>query len=142
YDYPLYKQCGQPWSNQLTGTDTICKSGCLMTSMCMALNGRGRSYMNPGEFANWLKSNGGFSGNLFVWGSVSRLGLSYAGKVSGTAAIAEKLCSGSIVILNVRYGGHWVLATGFDGYSFAVNDPGYSKISYLASEVTQAAIYN
>ena len=113
-----------------------------MTSMCMALNGRGKTSMNPGQFASWLKSNGGFSGNLFVWGSVSKFGLTYEGKIKGTSSIASQLCAGKIVILNVRYGGHWVLATGFDGSSFTVNDPGYSKSSYAASEVTQAAIYH
>ncbi|KAF0973720.1 hypothetical protein FDP41_007107 [Naegleria fowleri] len=142
YDYPLYKQCGQSWSSDIIYTDTICKSGCLLTSMTMALDGRGLASFNPGQFLSWLKSNGGLSGNLFVWGSVRPFGLSYNGKVSSTSSIVSNICNDNVVFLNVRNGGHWVLATGYDGYSFTVNDPGYSRSSYSPSEVTQAAIYS
>ncbi|KAG2378481.1 hypothetical protein C9374_008120 [Naegleria lovaniensis] len=142
YDYPLFKQCGQSWSNDVIATDTLCKSGCAITSMTMALDGRGLASFNPGQFLTWLKKNGGLSGNLFVWGSVRPFGLSYSGKVSSTSSIISSVCGGSVVLLNVRNGGHWVLATGYDGSSFTVNDPGYSRSTYSPSEVTQAAIYN
>ena len=111
----------------------------------MALNGRGKTSMNPGQFTQWLKSNRGLSGNYLVWGAASKFGISYHGKVKGTSTISQKLCAGNIVILNVKNGGHWVLATGYDPstQTFSVNDPGSStKSSYPAREVVQAAIYN
>jgi hypothetical protein len=50
----------------------------------MALSGCGKSY-NPDTLNTWLKGHGGYvSGDLFVWGSVNTLGISYAGKVANT----------------------------------------------------------
>ena len=34
---------------------------------------------------------------------------------------------------NVHNGGHWVLATGYNGDTILVNDPGYSTSSYSLS---------
>lgn len=95
----------------------------------------------PKNLNSWLKSHGGYSGNLFVWGSVGSLGLKYGGKISDKTAISNKICaSRTVVILNVNRGGHWVLANGCSqGKSFNVKDPGYSKSSYSWGEVTQAA---
>ena len=47
----------------------------------------------------------------------------------------KNLDAGYVVILNVRNGGHWVLATGYSGDTIKVNDPGYDKSSYALSEV-------
>jgi hypothetical protein len=134
--YPTYKQCDSKWGNEQLGTssNTICKAGCLMSSVSMALSGCGKGY-NPGTLNTWLKGNGGYvSGDLFVWGSVNRLGLSYVGKVAN-GNIAHELGANSIVILNVHNGGHWVLATGINGNTISVNDPGYSTTSYQISEI-------
>jgi hypothetical protein len=134
--YPLYKQCDSKWGNDQLGTssNTICKAGCLMSSVSMALSGIGKNY-NPGTLNTWLKGHGGYvSGDLFVWGSVNSLGLSYVGKVAN-ANIASSLSAGEIVILNVHNGGHWVLATSMSGSTISVNDPGYSTTSYTLSEI-------
>jgi hypothetical protein len=134
--YPLYKQCDSKWGNDQLGTssNTICKAGCLMSSVSMALSGIGKNY-NPGSLNTWLKGHGGYvSGDLFVWGSVNSLGLSYVGKVAN-ANIASSLSAGEIVILNVHNGGHWVLATSMSGSTISVNDPGYSTTSYTLSEI-------
>jgi len=50
-------------------------------AMCLAglgvkVNGQ---TSDPGTLNAWLKSNGGFSGDLFVWGSVTKLGFGYGG---------------------------------------------------------------
>lgn len=134
--YPMYKQCDSRWGSEQLGTsaNTICKAGCLMSSVAMALSGIGKNY-NPGTLNTWLKGHGGYvSGDLFVWGSVSPLGLSYVGKVANSG-IAGALGANEIVILNVHNGGHWVLATSMSGSTISVNDPGYSTTSYTLSEI-------
>ncbi len=55
-----------------------------MSSVSMALSGCGKGY-NPGTLNTWLKGHGGYvSGDLFVWGSVNSLGITYVGKVANT----------------------------------------------------------
>jgi hypothetical protein len=83
-NYPLYSQCDSRWGGHQLGTSskTICQAGCLMSSASMALAGTGHSY-NPDTLNNWLKANGGYvSGNLFVWASINKLGLTFKGFVS------------------------------------------------------------
>jgi hypothetical protein len=82
--YPLYKQCDSRWKNDKMGTKTICQVGCLMSSVSMAISHNGRkidgSSSTPKSLNAWLKKHGGYSGNLFVWGSVKSLGLCYVNK--------------------------------------------------------------
>ena len=82
--YPLFKQCDSRWASQMLGTsaNTICKAGCLMSSVSMVLNDCKKSIdgssANPQTLNRWLTSNGGYvSGDLFVWGSVAKFGLSF-----------------------------------------------------------------
>lgn len=113
-----------------------------MSSVSMALAGIGKGY-NPSSLNTWLKGHGGYvSGDLFVWGSVSSLGLSYVGKIANSE-IASNLAANHVVILNVHNGAHWVLATAASGNSISVNDPGYSTTSYSLSEIVagQTAVY-
>lgn len=134
--YPLYKQCDSKWGSEQLGTsaNTICKAGCLMSSVSMALSGIGKNY-NPGSLNTWLKGHGGYvSGDLFVWGSVNSLGLSYVGKVANNN-IQASLNAGEVVILNVHQGAHWVLATSMSGSTINVNDPGFNTASYTLSEI-------
>ena len=143
-NYPLYKQCDGAWANDQLGTssNTICKAGCLMSSAAMALSGTGHSY-NPKTLNAWLKSNGGYvSGDLFVWGSIGKLGLTYEGKVANSK-IKANLDAGKVVILNVHNGGHWVLAHSYSGDNIMVNDPGYTTTSYTLSQIVdgQNGIY-
>jgi ABC-type bacteriocin/lantibiotic exporter with double-glycine peptidase domain len=105
-----------------------------MSSAAMALSGTGHSY-NPGTLNKWLISNGGYaSGNLFVWASINKLGLTFGGFVSNSA-IKSSLDNKKIVILNVHNGGHWVLAKSYSGDNIVVNDPGYSTTSYSLSSI-------
>lgn len=142
--YPMYKQCDSRWGNEQLGTssNTICKAGCAMSSVAMGLAGTGHNY-NPSTLNTWLKGNGGYvSGDLLVWGAVSKLGLTYEGKVSNSQ-IKAKLDAGKVVVCNVHNGGHWVLAHSYSGDNINVNDPGYSTTAYSLSQIVdgQNAIY-
>jgi hypothetical protein len=144
--YPLFKQCDGSWGSTMISTKTVCKVGCLMSSVSMALNGLGKSVngqsANPGTLNAYLKANGGYSGNLFVWGAASRLGLRYEGQSTTSTSIKNAICANKVVVLNVNQGGHWVLATGVTSSGYSVNDPGYSKSSYTFGEVVKAGIFN
>ena len=144
---PLYKQCGQSWSaDKLGSSSTICKVGCLMSSLSSALAGLGRTIngqtATPQTLNAWLKSNGGYSGNLFVWSSLRPFGLTFVKKTSSQSEIKAAICNNKVVALNVNGGGHWVLATGVDGSSYTVNDSGATKFTFPFSGVTQAAIFS
>ena len=100
----------------------------------MALAGYQKPY-NPKTLNVWLKNNGGYaSGNLFVWASINKLGLTFKGFVANTA-IKQNLDAGNVVICNVHNGGHWVLAYKYSGDTIYVNDPGYSTASYTLSQI-------
>ena len=100
----------------------------------MALSGTGHIY-NPSTLNTWLKGHGGYvRGNWLVWPSVDSLGIKYIGVISNNN-IASSLSAGHIVILNVRNGQHWVLATSMSGYTVYVNDPRYSTTSYSLYDV-------
>lgn len=143
YNYPLFKQCDSRWGgDRLGSSSTICQVGCLMNSVCSALNGRGKSSMNPGQLNQYLLKNGGYYGNLFVWGAVSRLGFNYLGQTTDKQAIINWVCQGKVVILNVRNGGHWVLAKSYSNGVFEVNDSGFSVSSYTSAQVVRAAGFN
>lgn len=139
--YPLYKQCDKKWGSHIVskGPKTMCQIGCLVTSVSMALVGTGRKY-DPGALNKWLKNNNGYSGNLFIWASVNKLGMKFEKKV-GRNAVKAELKKGRVVIINVRNGGHWVLATGHSGDNINVNDPGYSKSSYKLSEISDVGVF-
>jgi ABC-type bacteriocin/lantibiotic exporter with double-glycine peptidase domain len=145
YNFPLYKQCNSSWANDQLGTSsqTICQAGCLMSSASMGLSGVGHAY-DPHTLNIWLKAHGGYvSGNLFVWASINSIGLVFEGKVANSqikAALDQK----KIVICNVHNGGHWVLATGYNGNNILVNDPGYATTQYSLSEIVdgQNGVYH
>ena len=96
----------------------------------------------PGVLHDFLKSNGGYQGNLYVWGAVSRYGLSYQDQHTIQTTIKAGICASKIVILNVNRGGNLVLATGYTDNTYSVMDPGYDKFTYPADQVVRAAIYN
>jgi hypothetical protein len=144
-----YRQCDGRWgSNALAGgSKTICQIGCAMTSLSMILadNGiqAGGSVVNPGSLNTWLKSNGGYSGNLLIWGATDKLGkCKYEGKkYSGSDYKSCKAC-GKYVILNVHNGGHWVFMEGLSGDKYTSRDPGNSSDPlYPISDIREAAVY-
>lgn len=120
----------------------------------MALNGLGIDIngqsSNPQVLNNWLMDNGGYTGNNLYWGKISEVadtysdGLPFLGKITSVSDMITHLCDGDIVALNVKNGGHWVLAVDYDSDNdeFIVHDPGYYDNPYPSSEVTQAALYD
>lgn len=97
---------------------------------------------NPGTLNTWLKSNGGYQGNLFVWGSVGKFGMNFKGFCNDKASMRNWINQGCDVMLNVNNGGHWVLAVGHDSSKFYVQDPGYSTVtSYPDSNVGTSGVY-
>jgi SH3-like domain-containing protein len=144
--FPLFKQCDGRWGNDRLGSSTVCRIGCLMSSVSMALAGLGRSIdgagSNPGVLNRYLSSHGGYQGDLFIWGSVSRFGLGYIGQFRDKNQLATYFRQGKVVILNVRNGGHWVLCTGVTGSGFTVNDPGFNVGSYSFGEVVLGGVFN
>ncbi|ARU61906.1 hypothetical protein CBW65_13340 [Tumebacillus avium] len=155
FSAPLFKQYSSPWGDDLMGGgDTMSESGCTVTSVAMALRHKGilvsGASADPGNLNSWLKSNGGYSGNLLVWGAVPKLSsrISFQGRYyGGTSVAASTLRSyldagNKAVIAQVRSGSHWVLLTGHNGgTTFYVNDPGYSTTSYSYSSITGYGIY-
>ena len=147
--YPLFKQCDSLWANELLNrstTNTICSSGCLISSMAMIINDWHKQVTSgpatPHTLNIWLTWNGGYaSDDLFIWGSVNGFGTKFAGFTTDHTQTRNYFNAGKAVILNVRNGGHYVLMTGISGTDYIVNDPGFTKTSYTQDEVVKAAIY-
>ena len=69
--YPLYKQCDPRWGADRMGVNgtgeraTVCKEGCAMSSLAMAMAGLGATIdgvtFQPGIFNLWLEANGSYS---------------------------------------------------------------------------------
>jgi hypothetical protein len=142
--YPLFKQCDNAWRNEQLGfgSGTICSDGCLVSSVAMALNGLGHGN-NPSTLNQWLKGHGGYvNGDWLVWASVNPLGITFQGKVSNSA-IKSRIDQGYVVILNVHNGGHYVLATSYNGDTINVNDPGSGNGPYTISQCVdgQTGVY-
>jgi len=145
--YPLFKQCDGRWgADRLGSSSTICAVGCLITTVAMAMNGLGKridgQVVTPKNFNQFLLRNGGYSGNLFIWGSVSRYGFRYLGQPTAIATIKTHICANKIVALNIDRGGHWVLAIGVnaDG-NIAILDPSPNRSFVRPAEVLRAGIY-
>eukprot|EP01132_Coremiostelium_polycephalum_P006078 gene6078-7572_t len=147
YPYPLYKQCDSKWANDLIVSDTVCQVGCLMSSISMAIAGKGimidNQLSSPGSLNSWLKANQGYTEQndliesvipgispMIVWDGpiFNQTGLSME-------EIRETISKpNSILILNVMNGDHFVLATGYDVDQpdlIYVNDPGFNNLYYL-----------
>lgn len=117
-----------------------------MSSVSMVLNDCHKTVnggaATPGTLNTWLRANGGYaSGNLFVWGSVAKFGMTFVGFTTDHTQARNYFKAGNAVILNVRNGGHYVLMTGISGTNYIVNDPGFTKTSYTQAEVVKTAIY-
>lgn len=143
----LFEQCDKRWAYKRMGRLTLCKAGCLVAAVAIALNDHGKrlngGQINPGTLNDWLRRNRGFQGDLFVWGTVSRKwGWTYKHQPTNINTIKKWAQNPrAVVILNVRRGRHWVYVTGIHGQSFDVADAGFNKESYPFREVLRAAIY-
>jgi hypothetical protein len=155
--YPLFKQCDAAWSpNSLgySGNRTVCLSGCLVSSVAMALNdcqvllplgpNKDPNAANPGTLNTWLKENDGFEeGYGFKWNATDSLGLIWEKFSVNVTELEESFMAGKKIFLHVRNNNHYVLMTGFNRGTgpadavFYVNDPNYNFNYYPQSEVTK-----
>ena len=128
-EYTVYDQCDEKWKKDLLpGGQSICQLGAILTCVSMVLTTLNRpcraSPCTPKALNTWLKQTGEAQGNLFPWGAVRALGLTYAGQSRDKAAIIEHVNKGDIVLLNTDRGAHWVLVKGYkEGQGFEVIDP-------------------
>ena len=112
----------------------MCQVGCLVSSVAMALTGTGHNY-NPSTLNAWLKANKGYTNkDDFVWASINTFGLTFEGKIPNSL-IRLNLDVGYVLIINVKKGAHWVLATSYNQNTIYVKDSLYNVESYDISEV-------
>ena len=141
-DVENWKQCSEGWRNDIIYTDTMCASGCAITSVAIQVARSGVSTnvsgeFNPGTFLKGLKRNGMFSGsNSIGWAGVSKVAPSFK-IVSGTTgleslngtkeekmkSIKNKISNNEYIVLGVRYS-----AGGSIGHYVAVNYVGSDEI--------------
>ena len=130
--YTDYKQFASQWKAELMGQyngTTIGASGCAMTSAGNIIG------WNPSDLNSHLKDNGGYSGNLLIWGKVPNV--SY----KGSGSISDSLFASYHVIADV--GGHFVLLTGVSTPGkYYSHDPGKSSNPvYATSQIYSVRLY-
>ncbi len=134
-----YSQRDVEWADDRLGTSpdlTVGQAGCLISSVASALSDLTERLIAPGELNQWLKQNGGFTGGgLFVWDSITPLGLRRAETISCATQpapikrLAEALASGAGVVVQVdaKPGGasdeHWVRLLAVDDKDGQIMDP-------------------
>lgn len=142
--FTSWKQKDSAWSNVKLGNRTVGAIGCAMTSVAIQIMRSGSPVsiedFNPGTFAEALTKAGGFdaAGNI-SWDAVERIAPNFKyvdmvpqkGKIHHpTLQELDNLVSqGYYVILNVKYGGHWVAIDSVDVannkiYMFDPGSPG------------------
>mmetsp|Transcript_8250 Transcript_8250/g.34651 ORF Transcript_8250/g.34651 Transcript_8250/m.34651 type:complete len:207 (+) Transcript_8250:24-644(+) len=167
--YPLFKQCDSRWGQNLMGGnntdyDTICIQGCAMSSLSMALHGRGYTLsagpfpsvpINPASLNAWLQNNDGYT---CIDGNCNNLVLDAPDGIApgDIRFIAEDEKPGvdemqawvdfqnPLVIAHVRENSHFVLVVGYDleqPNTFYVNDPYYNNTSYMYDEMSDLLTY-
>eukprot|EP01111_Echinosteliopsis_oligospora_P006974 TRINITY_DN21480_c0_g1_i1.p1 TRINITY_DN21480_c0_g1~~TRINITY_DN21480_c0_g1_i1.p1 ORF type:complete len:197 (-),score=40.17 TRINITY_DN21480_c0_g1_i1:72-662(-) len=158
--YPLFKQCNTSWGSINIGTSkntTICQVGCLMSSVSMALNGKGITIngdiADPETLNTWLVANNGYSDTDMLQESVVAgidehliqwVGAAYNNTAFSPSDIKQMLNDQTtIVILNVLQGHHFVLTVGYDDgeTNFYVNDPGFETLFYTYSDIVGYRIF-
>lgn len=168
--YPLYKQCDPYWGdNFMNGTrpdhDTICATGCAMSSVAMALAGHGLRMPGSGElvdpenFNAWLQKHdgywcdGGFCNNL-VLDAPDRLFpghvhfISEKQKPAVDAMVEAVRTQNPAMVIHVNNNHHFVLVVGVelppagDDTVFYVHDPGdYETFTRTYREISDIITY-
>ncbi|KAL0207595.1 hypothetical protein P9112_012223 [Eukaryota sp. TZLM1-RC] len=154
--FPKFRQCDSRWGHEIMVNKTICKVGCLMSSVAMALNGFGYKIngktANPSTLNTFLQKNGGYVGNqLLVYAAVCKINpkITFVGMYKGVGSVSRNTIKNYLdskkyaVIGHVRSGSHYVL---IDGYSsdlnkFHVLEPAYADDSYNYNNIVGYRIY-
>lgn len=137
--FTSWKQYDSQWSNVRLGNKTVGKIGCAMTSVAIQIMRSGSPLsieeFNPGTFAQALTKAGGFdaAGNI-TWSAVERIApnFKFVDRVNHRPSLQELnnlVSQGYYVILNVKYGRHWVAIDSVDVannkiYMFDPGSPG------------------
>jgi len=152
-----FNQYDPAWKAELIGTKTIGAVGCAMTSVTNGLKSRvdkitvggAEVDVNPANVNKFLKEHNGYDGNLIKWAAIGTAGLTvhmiYNRNINSPtfAELKTEIEGCKAVILNVRNGGHWVLATAAAADDkFDVKDPGFDSTSYGIADVKRAIIYD
>lgn len=134
-----YSQRDTQWAHEGLGhqkTPTMGAAGCLVTSVASVVTDLTDQPFGPGYLNDWLRQNKGFaSGNLFVFASVTSLGLQLTELIRSQsqpapiARLAELLEDGAaiIVLVDITPGGgldtHWVRLLSVDEKDGQIMDP-------------------
>ena len=146
-------QCDPAWGGDILGYSenrTVCQSGCLISSVAMALNdcnvmlpvNEENLAANPGSLNSWLKANNGFEDIWgFRWASIDPLGFVWEKFSQNATELFGAFDQNKKIFLHVRNLNHYVLMTGYNrGNSieesvFYVNDPNHNVYYYTTTEV-------
>eukprot|EP00692_Jakoba_bahamiensis_P003827 EC687649.1.p2 GENE.EC687649.1~~EC687649.1.p2 ORF type:complete len:204 (+),score=70.41 EC687649.1:85-696(+) len=148
--YPLFLQCDPAWGNDTMESSSICREGCAMSALSMALAGKGyliaaSTNITPGTLNAWLRTHDGYTCiagdcNNLVLDAVNRLAA--AGKIAFVDEVEKpakpeqvlaNMLQNHVYIAHVHNRGHFVLVTGFESTDFNtvyVNDPFYPSKTY------------
>ncbi|MCD8479870.1 MAG: C39 family peptidase [Candidatus Cloacimonetes bacterium] len=142
-EFTWYSQTDSRWKEKrLGGGSSIGRSGCVVSCLSMLLNAEAsNSYMTPDKLNEWLRKNGGYSGNNMRWqipGLIDGDGLGMELVAQSTRYndwnfLSSELEKGNKVIVKVAgRRSHWVLVVKRDGpvnkaSSYYVNDPGMKE---------------
>ena len=174
--YPLYRQCDPSWATDKMGLancsvstcpgasfgrDTVCREGCAMSCISMALATYDYSVSakpaDPGSLNSWLVDNNGYScvdGNcnnlnlpqvekVDVYGRIKYIGEIFP-PVLTKSYILDALEGGLVVLGHVRNRTHFVLLNGSvdSGNTYTVIDPYYNSTSYSYDEISDVIVYS
>lgn len=137
--FTSWKQYDNQWSNVRLGNKTVGAIGCAMTSVAIQIMRSGSPLsieeFNPGTFAQALTKAGGFdaAGNI-TWSAVERIApnFKFVDRINHRPSLQELnnlVSQGYYVILNVKYGRHWIAIDSVDVannkiYMFDPGSPG------------------
>jgi hypothetical protein len=164
FRYPLFMQCDPRWGQDLMGGtnpthDTICIQGCAMSSVSMALNGKGYTIngteINPGTLNKWLRAHHGYhciSGNCnnLVLDAPNGISPDHIKFISEEEKPTVEVIKGwitrtnPVAIAHIQRLRHFVLVIGFDRdnrTAFYVNDPFYHTNIYDYSDISDIITY-
>ena len=169
--YPLYKQCDPTWGMDWMGPgrdpehDNICATGCAMTSLAMALAGKGFKIdgapIDPQTMNKWLQAHEGYkcinnNCNNLVLDAPDKM--EPAGSVKFISEVEKPdvetlakyvLESQPVGIAHVENKHHFVLLIGVQqplngtDTQFVVHDPGdYLSFTRTYAEMSDIILYN
>eukprot|EP01113_Clastostelium_recurvatum_P020090 TRINITY_DN237_c0_g1_i4.p1 TRINITY_DN237_c0_g1~~TRINITY_DN237_c0_g1_i4.p1 ORF type:complete len:242 (-),score=49.46 TRINITY_DN237_c0_g1_i4:99-770(-) len=165
-EYPLYLQCDPIWAQDWMGAnsssiDTVCAQGCAMSSVAMALSGKGYKLggyypIYSGTLNAWLAHNQGYHclgkdcDNL-VLDAPNRI--APEGQIKfisenpppSPAVMRSYVDAGNpMMMIHVRNQTHFVLVVGYDTVNssiFYVNDPAIHTNTYTWNEIHDILLY-